>query len=76
MNVGRVLTHDELLRRLWGRNRPGDPRALLTHLRRLRSSLGDDASSPIYVFTELCVSHRMAENRRARSDSTVGPAKG
>ena len=63
VNAGRVLTHDELLRRIWGpTNRPGDLRALRTHLRRLRSKLGEDASNPTYFFAEPRVGYRMARS--------------
>ncbi len=60
-NAGRVLTHDQLLRRVWGPNRPGDLRALRTHLRRLRRKLGEDASDPTYFFSEPRVGYRMAK---------------
>ena len=46
VNAGRVSTHDELLRRIWGTRRPSDLRALRTQLRRLRIKLGEDASKP------------------------------
>ena len=61
VNAGRVLTHDELLRRMWGPKKPGDLRALRTHLRRLRQKLGEDASNPTYFFAEPRVGYRMAK---------------
>ena len=61
VNAGRVLTHDELLRRLWGAKRPDDLGALRTHLKRLRSKLGEDASNPTYFFAEPRVGYRMAK---------------
>ena len=60
-NRGRVLTHNELLRSIWGPNKPGDLRALRTHLRRLGQKLGEDASNPTYFFAELRVGYRMAK---------------
>ncbi len=59
VNAGRVVTHDELLRRIWGAKRPNDLRALRTHLRRLRSKLGENASNPTYFFAEPRVGYRM-----------------
>ena len=59
VNAGRVLTHDQLLRRVWGPKKPGDLRALRTHLRRLRSKLGENASNPTYIFAEPRVGYRM-----------------
>ena len=64
VKAGRVLTYDELLRRIWGATRPDDLRALRTHLRRLRSKLGEDASNPGYFFAEPRVGYRMAWGAR------------
>ena len=83
VNAGRVVTHDELLRRIWGAKRPNDLRALRTHLRRIRSQLGEDASDPTYFFAEPRVGYRMprgegrAGELRARSDpGEEGPGDG
>ena len=54
------MTHDQLLRRIWGPRKQGDLRALRTHLRRLRRKLGEGASNPTYFFTEQRVGYRMA----------------
>ena len=59
VNAGRVVTHDELLRRIWGAKRPDNLRALRTHLRRIRSHFGEDASNPTYFFAEPRVGYRM-----------------
>ncbi len=61
VNAGQVLTHDQLLRRVWGGKRPGDLGALRTHLRRLRGKLGEDAGSPTYIFAERRIGYRMAK---------------
>ena len=61
VNAGRVLTHDQLLRRVWGSKRPGNLAVLRTHLRRLRSKLGEDATNPTYFFAEPRVGYRMAK---------------
>ena len=59
VNAGRVVTHDELLRRIWGAKRPDNLRALRTHLRRIRKHFGEDASNPTYFFAEPRVGYRM-----------------
>ena len=64
VNAGRVVTHDELLRRIWGAKRPDNLRALRTHLRRIRSQIGEDASNPTYFFAEPRVGYRMPKGRR------------
>ena len=59
-NAGGVSTADELLRRVWGGRRAGDPNLLRTFVRRLRGKLGDDAGRPAYIFTERGVGYRLA----------------
>ena len=59
VNAGRVVTHYELLRRLWGAKRPKDLGPLRTHMRRLRVKLGEDANDPTYFFAERHVGYRM-----------------
>ena len=61
VNAGRVVTHDQLLRRVWRVRAGGDPQVVRTHLRRLRRKLGDDAENPAFIFTEPRVGYRMPE---------------
>ena len=70
INAGRVVTHDELLRRLWGTKRPDNLRALRTHLRRIRSQLGESASNPTYFFAEPRVGYRMPRSERQEADES------
>ena len=60
-NAGRVLTHDQILQRVWGRARTRDARVIRTHLMRLRRKLGEDAANPKYIFAEPRVGYRMAK---------------
>ncbi len=59
INAGRVLTHDQLLDRVWGAKNSGDSQVLRAFVKALRRKLGDDARSPTYVFTEHRVGYRM-----------------
>ena len=59
VEAGRVVPHDRLLRRVWGPEKPGNMRVLRTHLMRLRRKLGEDGSSPRYIFAEPRVGYRM-----------------
>ena len=61
-NAGRVLTQDHLLRRVWGPEYSGDSQPLRTFVKKLRRKLGEDASSPIYIFTVPRVGYRMAKS--------------
>ena len=57
-NSGRVLTYDQLLRRVWGPDTPRDPQRLRTFVKDLRNKLGDNARSPSYIFTVSGVGYR------------------
>ena len=57
--AGRVLTHDQMLRLVWGPLHSGDSRIVRTFVKELRHKLGDDAVRPTYIFTEPGVGYRM-----------------
>ena len=59
VNAGRVLTHEQLLQRVWGPEHSGQPGAVRTFVKNLRRKLGDDADTPTYIFTEPRVGYRM-----------------
>ena len=61
VNVGKVLTYDQLLRRVWGSRSSGDLRPMRTVVRNLRRRFGDDANTPIDIFTEPRVGYRMSK---------------
>ena len=58
----RVLTHGDLLQRVWGPERVGEPWLVRDVVKRLRRKLGDDARNPRYILTEHRVGYRMAES--------------
>ncbi|MCY3784097.1 MAG: response regulator [Chloroflexi bacterium] len=60
-NAGRVLTHDELLRSVWGPGHSADQPLLRSFVKGLRSKLGDNARDPVYIFTESGVGYRLAK---------------
>ena len=59
VNAGRVLTHDHLLRRVWGAGHPGHSGPVRTVVKNLRNKLGDEADDPSYFFNEPRVGYRM-----------------
>ena len=59
-NAGQVLSYGALLRQVWGARRGGDRKLVRTFVKVLRQKLGDDASSPAWIFTERGVGYRMA----------------
>ena len=58
------MTHDQPPRRVWGPKSPDD---LRTHLRRLCSKLGEDASNPTCFFAEPRVGFSLATLEWRRS---------
>lgn len=58
-NAGMVLTHSQLMQRVWGRGHSSDTRVVRTVVKRLRQKLSDDANDPKYIFTEPRVGYRM-----------------
>ena len=63
VNAGRVLSHGQLLRRVWGLASSGDVRVVRSLVRRLRHKLDDDASSPTYIFSEHRIGYRMPKGQ-------------
>ena len=61
VNAGLVLTHEQLLRRVWGVGNSGDAGMVRTIVNRLRRKLYDDAVEPAYIFTVPRVGYRMAK---------------
>ena len=60
-NAGRVLTRDQILRRVWGLEYSGERDLLRAAVKNLRRKLGDDANDPRFIFTEPRVGYRMAK---------------
>ena len=61
-HAGRVVTYDQLLRRVWGAEHAGDLRPMRTVVSSIRRKLGDDADNPTYLFTEPRIGYRMARS--------------
>lgn len=62
-NAGRVLTRDVLIDRVWGPNYFGDTKTLDVHIKRLRSKIEDDSSSPRRIVTVRGVGYRYERPR-------------
>ncbi|MGA2036188.1 MAG: response regulator transcription factor [Acidimicrobiales bacterium] len=57
-NPGRVLTRDTLIDRVWGTDYVGDTKTLDVHIKRLRSHIEEDPSSPTVITTVRGVGYR------------------
>jgi two-component system KDP operon response regulator KdpE len=60
-NPGRVLTHQQLLREVWGVGHLEDTHYLRIHVAHLRQKLGENPSQPRYILTEPGIGYRLAE---------------
>jgi two-component system KDP operon response regulator KdpE len=58
-HAGRVLTHRQLLREVWGPNASDQTQYLRVYLRQLRHKLEPDSSHPRYLVTEPGVGYRL-----------------
>jgi two-component system response regulator RegX3 len=71
-NAGRVLTRDVLIDRVWGTDYIGDTKTLDVHIKRLRSRIEADPSTPILITTVRGVGYRFASSNRTNGrDSAV-----
>jgi two-component system KDP operon response regulator KdpE len=58
-NVGRVLTHRQLLREVWGPSHAGQSHYLRIYMGHLRQKLELDPAQPRHLLTETAVGYRM-----------------
>ncbi|RKQ69832.1 response regulator [Oceanibaculum indicum] len=59
IHAGRVLTHDHLLREVWGPAHLSDTQYLRVYIGHLRQKLGDDATDPRLIVNEIGVGYRL-----------------
>jgi len=60
-NAGRVLTHQYVLRELWGPSFAGETHYLRVLVSGLRQKLGDDPGDPHFIVTEQGVGYRLLD---------------
>ncbi len=64
-NAGRVLTYNDLLRRVWSGKRGRSRGLVRTVVKRLRQKLDDDPSEPQHIFTASGIGYRMIKSEDA-----------
>lgn len=52
LHPGKILTHEALLKRVWGTEYRNEGEYLRVYIGRLRRKLEDDPSNPVHIFTE------------------------
>jgi two-component system KDP operon response regulator KdpE len=57
--AGRVMTHQQLMKAVWGRHSTENSHYLRIYARLLRRKLGDDPCHPRYIFTETGIGYRL-----------------
>jgi len=60
-NCGKVLTYDQLLQHIWGPYSENDNTILRVNMANIRRKLEPNPAEPIYIFTEIGIGYRMAE---------------
>lgn len=60
-NAGKVVTHGQLLREVWGKRSSEQGHYLRIYMQHLRQKLGDDALNPRYIVTETGIGYRLKE---------------
>jgi two-component system, OmpR family, response regulator RegX3 len=65
-NAGRVVTRDTLIDRVWGSDYVGDTKTLDVHIRRLRSRIEDNPSTPNRIVTIRGLGYRFEAPPAAR----------
>ena len=58
---GRVLTRGQLIDEIWGSDYVGDTKTLDVHIRRLRTRIEADPTSPVRIHTVRGVGYRFAD---------------
>jgi two-component system, OmpR family, response regulator RegX3 len=61
-NAGRVLTRGQLIDEIWGSDYVGDTKTLDVHIRRLRTRIEADPTSPVRIHTVRGVGYRFADS--------------
>lgn len=63
-NAGWVLTHDQILTKVWGYEYRDEPHYVRLYINYLRKKIEDDPSNPQYILTERGVGYRFVDYKR------------
>ena len=68
-NAGWVVSHDQLLAKVWGYEYRDEPHYVRLYINYLRQKLEKDAANPKYILTERGVGYRFIDFRRQGKDA-------
>ncbi|MCE1255148.1 MAG: response regulator transcription factor [Anaerolineae bacterium] len=61
-NAGKVITHRQLIHKVWGTGYEDESRLLRVNISNLRRKIEPDPNQPVYILTELGVGYRLKES--------------
>lgn len=64
-NCGKVLTHRQILREVWGPSHSEDGHYVRVYMGHLRQKLEDDPAQPRHILTETAVGYRLVQTARS-----------
>ena len=64
-NAGKVLTHRQILREVWGPAHSEDGHYVRVYMGHLRQKLEDDPAQPKHILTETAVGYRLVQDARS-----------
>jgi two-component system KDP operon response regulator KdpE len=67
-NAGWVITHDQILAKVWGYEYRDEPHYVRLYINYLRKKLEEDPAHPKYILTERGVGYRFVDFRRQKVD--------
>jgi DNA-binding response OmpR family regulator len=67
-NAGWVLTHDQILAKVWGYEYRDEPHYVRLYINYLRKKIEEDPANPKYILTERGVGYRFVDFRRQSTD--------
>jgi len=70
-NAGWVVTHDQILAKVWGYEYRDEPHYVRLYINYLRQKLEKDPSDPKYILTERGVGYRFVDYEREQSEKSA-----
>jgi len=67
-NAGWVLTHDQILNKVWGYEYENEPHYVRLYINYLRKKLEVDPADPQYILTERGVGYRFVDYKRDKQN--------
>jgi len=71
-NAGWVMTHDQILAKVWGYEYRDEPHYVRLYINYLRQKLEKDPANPIYILTERGIGYRFVDFRHPNTSTEPG----